>query len=221
MSGVQDMFVAGTDTTATTLEWAMAELARHPEVMKKAQDEIRPVAETKGEVEETDLHRFRYLKAVIKETLRLYPPVPLHVPRESLQKCTLHGYDIPEKTRVLINAYAIGRDSNSWSNPTVFDPERFIETEIEFRGQDFRYIPFGGGRRGCPGYAFGLATIEITLARLLYHFDWKLPPGTGPDDVDLDESFGLSTKKKTALKLVPTENKKHGLKKDGARVSPI
>ncbi|KAI3733404.1 hypothetical protein L6452_12847 [Arctium lappa] len=96
-----------------------------------------------------------------------------------------------------------------------------VLTEIEFRGPDFRYIPFGGGRRGCPGYAFGLATVEITLARLLYHFDWDLLPGTGPEDVDLDESFGLSTKKKTALKLVPTESKKHGLKKDGARVSPI
>ncbi|KVI05728.1 cytochrome P450 [Cynara cardunculus var. scolymus] len=178
------------------------------------------MAETKGEIEETELHHFRYLKAVIKETMRLHPPVPLLVPRESMQKCTLQGYDIPERTRILINTYAIGRDPNSWPNPMVYDPERFVETEVDFRGQDFRFLPFGGGRRGCPGYAFGLATIELTLARLLYHFDWKLPPGTGPDDVDLDEIFGLATRKKTALKLIPTENRNYGLKKDGPRVSP-
>ncbi|KAJ9554517.1 hypothetical protein OSB04_018562 [Centaurea solstitialis] len=216
---VLDMFVAGTDTSSATLEWAMTELARHTEVLKKAQAEIRPVAEPKGSVEETDLHHFRYLKAVIKETMRLHPPVPLLVPRESMQECTLQGYDIPEKTRVFINTYAIGRDPNAWPNPTVYDPERFVEAEVDFRGQDFRFLPFGGGRRGCPGYAFGLATIELTLARLLYHFDWKLPPGMGPDDVNLDEIFGLATRKKTALKVVPTL--KHGIKKDGSRVSPI
>ncbi|GJR16119.1 cytochrome P450 71A1-like protein, partial [Tanacetum coccineum] len=216
-----DMFVAGTDTTSATIEWVMTELARHPKVLKKAQNEIRGITESKGEVEEGDLHHFHYLKAVIKETMRLHPPVPLLVPRESTQKCTLQGYDIPEKTRVLINTYAIGRDPNSWENPLVYDPERFVETEVDFRGQDFRFLPFGGGRRGCPGYAFGLATIELALARLLYHFDWSLPNGVGPDDVNLDEIFGLATRKKTALKLVPTENTDHGLRKNGAPVSPI
>ncbi|PWA73981.1 cytochrome P450 [Artemisia annua] len=218
---VLDMFVAGTDTTSATLEWVMTELARHPKVLKKAQDEIRSITQTKGNVDESELHYFHYLKAVIKETMRLHPPVPLLVPRESTQKCTLQGYDIPEKTRVLINTYAIGRDPNSWENPLVYDPERFVETEVDFRGQDFRFLPFGGGRRGCPGYAFGLATIELALARLLYHFDWSLPNGVGPDDVNLDEIFGLATRKKTALKLVPTENTNRGLRKNGAPVSPI
>ncbi|XP_071716977.1 tryptamine 5-hydroxylase-like [Rutidosis leptorrhynchoides] len=200
---VLDMFVAGTDTTSATLEWAMTELVRHPKVVEKAQTEIKSIAEIKGEVEESDLHNFNYLKAVIKETMRLRTAVPLLVPRESMQKCTIEGYDIPQKTRVLINTYAIGRDPNSWENPLVYDPERFVENEADFRGQDFRFLPFGGGRRGCPGYSFGLATIELTLARLLYHFDWKLPNGVGPDDVNLDEIFGLATRKKTALILVP------------------
>lgn len=203
------MFVAGTDTTSATLEWAMTELTRHPKVMKKAQDEIRGIAGSKGEVEESHLHHFHYLKCVIKETMRLHPPAPLLVPRESMQNCTLNGYDIPEKTRVLINTYAIGRDPDSWENPLVYDPERFV-MDVDFRGQDFRFLPFGSGRRGCPGFAFGLATIELALARLLYHFDWELPCGIGPDDVDLQEIFGLATRKKKALKLVPTKNKNHG-----------
>nr|XP_043621458.1 tryptamine 5-hydroxylase-like [Erigeron canadensis] len=217
---VLDMFVAGTDTTSATLEWTMTELARHPEVMKKAQDEIRGIANRKDEVEESDLHNVHYIKAVIKETMRLHPSVPLLVPRESMQSCTLQGYDIPAKTRVLINTYAIGRDPNSWENPLAYNPERFMKEEVDFRGQDFRFLPFGGGRRGCPGFAFGLATIELALARLLYHFDWELPNGIGPDDVDLGEIFGLATRKNTALKLLPIKNTNYGIEKDGTRFSP-
>ncbi|CAL8092156.1 unnamed protein product [Prunus armeniaca] len=204
---VLDMFVAGTDTTSATLEWAMTELVRHPNVMKKAQEQVRKFASGTGKVDESHLQHFDYLKAVIKETMRLHPPVPLLVPRESMEKCTLDGYEIPEKTRVLINAYAIARDPQSWDNPLEFRPERFQDAgnvNVNVVDQDFRFLPFGGGRRGCPGYGFGLATVEIALARLLCHFDWALPQGVGPDDVDLDEIFGLATRKKSALVLVPT-----------------
>ncbi|XP_002515012.2 tryptamine 5-hydroxylase [Ricinus communis] len=204
---VLDMFVAGTDTSSATLEWVFTELARHPRVMKKAQEEVRMIASGNGKVDESDLQHLHYMKAVIKETMRLHPPVPLLVPRESMEKCALDGYEIPAKTRVLINTYAIGRDPKSWENPLDYDPERFMEDDIDFKDQDFRFLPFGGGRRGCPGYSFGLATIEITLARLLYHFDWALPHGVEADDVDLSEVFGLATRKKTALVLVPTANK--------------
>ncbi|XP_043724225.1 tryptamine 5-hydroxylase-like, partial [Telopea speciosissima] len=213
---VLDMFVAGTDTTAATLEWTMTELARHPEVMEKAQLEVRKVARSDGTVQEHHLHQLHYLKAVIKETLRLHHPVPLLVPRESIEKCTLDDdgiYEIPAKTRVLINAYAIGRDPQYWDNPLDYNPERFItDTNIDVKDQDFRLLPFGGGRRGCPGYSFALATIEIALARLLYHFDWALPLGVTADDVDLTEIFGLATRKKVALVLLPISNKDYEFK---------
>ncbi|XP_023922777.1 tryptamine 5-hydroxylase [Quercus suber] len=209
---VLDMFVAGTDTSSATLEWTMTELARHPMVMKKAQDEVRNVASSLGKVEESHLQHLHYLKAVIKETMRLHPPVPLLVPRESMEKCNLDGYEIAAKTRVLINTYAIGRDPTSWENPLEYNPERFINKNIEVKDQDFRFLPFGGGRRGCPGYSFGLATVEIALARLLYHFDWALPQGVGADDMDLGEIFGLATRKKTAIVLVPTANKQYEFK---------
>ncbi|KAF5823057.1 putative cytochrome P450 [Helianthus annuus] len=205
---VLDMFVAGTDTTSATLEWAMTELVLHPKVMKKAQDEIRGIVGSKGEVEERHLHQFHYLTCVIKETMRLHPAAPLLVPRESMQRCTLNGYDVPEKTRVLVNAYAIGRDPNLWENPLVYDPERFVGKDIDFKGHDFRFLPFGSGRRGCPGSAFGLATVQLALAQLLHHFNWE---HSGPStDVDLEEIFGLAIRKKTALILVPTNNKNPG-----------
>ncbi|XP_059657768.1 tryptamine 5-hydroxylase-like [Cornus florida] len=207
---VLDMFVAGTDTTSATLEWTMTELARHPRVMKKAQDEVRKIAGSEGSVEESHLQHLHYLKSVIKETMRLHPPVPLLVPRESMESCILNGYQVPAKTRVLINTYAIGRDADSWENPLEYNPERFEDTGIDFRGQDFRFLPFGGGRRGCPGFSFGLATIEIALARLLYHFDWELPQGVGANDVNMEEIFGLAIRKKSALTLLPTANEDFG-----------
>ncbi|OWM76168.1 hypothetical protein CDL15_Pgr009814 [Punica granatum] len=205
---VLDMFVAGTDTTAVTLEWTLTELVKHPEVLKKAQAEICSQAYLKESGNEVDFRDFVYMKAVIRETLRLHPPVPLLVPRESMERCTLDGYEVPARTRVLINTYAIGRDADSWDDPLEFRPERFEDANrVEMKDRDFRFLPFGGGRRGCPGSSFGLATVEITLARLLYHFDWALPRGIVPDDVDMDEVFGLATRKKSALILVPTVHK--------------
>ncbi|EXB82436.1 Cytochrome P450 71A1 [Morus notabilis] len=204
---VLDMFVAGTDTTSAVLEWTMTELVRHPRVMKKAQEEVRKIVGSTGKVDESHLQHLHYMKAVVKETMRLHPPVPLLVPRESMEDCVLDGYEIPAKTRVLINSYAIGRDPKSWEDPLNYDPERFENHNMDFKDQDFKFLPFGGGRRGCPGYAFGLATMELALALLLYHFDWELPQGVGADDVNLDEIFGLATRKKTPLILVPTANK--------------
>ncbi|KAG6654855.1 tryptamine 5-hydroxylase-like [Carya illinoinensis] len=209
---VLDMFVAGTDTSSATLEWTMTELFRHPMVMKKAQEEVRNIASSTGKFEESHLPHLNYLKAVIKETMRLHPPVPLLVPRESMEKCNLDGYEIPAKTRVLVNSYAIGRDPKSWENPLEYNPERFMDVDIDAKDKDFRFLPFGGGRRGCPGYSFALATVEIALARLLCHYDWALPQGVGADDMDLSEIFGLATRKKTPIVLVPTANPQYEFK---------
>ncbi|GMI87718.1 cytochrome P450, family 71, subfamily B, polypeptide 35 [Hibiscus trionum] len=205
---VLDMFVAGTDTTAATLEWTMTELAKHPELMKQAQQEVRTVARRTGKVvDESHRQHLHFIKSAIKETTRLHPSVPLLVPRESMDECILDGYKIPAKTRVLINTYAIGRDPDAWDNPLQYNPQRFEDSNVDVKDQDFRFLPFGGGRRGCPGYTFGLATVEIALARLLFHFDWELPRGYSTDDVDVSEIFGLATRKRTPLVLVPTVNK--------------
>ncbi|XP_068667308.1 tryptamine 5-hydroxylase-like [Aristolochia californica] len=211
---VLDMFVAGTDTTSATLEWTMTELARHPNIMTQAQEEVRRVAGTKGHVGEDDLQYLPYMKAVIKETLRLHPPVPLLVPRESIEECTIDGYKIPVGSRVFINTYAMGRDPQVWDDPLSYRPERFFGSSIDIKGQDFELLPFGGGRRGCPGYNFGLATVEIALASLLYHFDWELPEGVGAGDVDLSEIFGLATRKKVPLVLVPKKKTGYEFKLD-------
>ncbi|XWS69149.1 hypothetical protein CRYUN_Cryun04dG0154800 [Craigia yunnanensis] len=121
--------------------------------------------------------------------------------------CIIDGYKIPAQTRVMINTYAIGRDANSRENPLEYNPKRFEDTTVDVQDQDFRFLTFGGGRRGCPGYTFGLATVEIALARLLFHFDWALPQGVGTDDVDFNETFGLAMRKITPLVPVPTVNK--------------
>ncbi|KAL6905842.1 hypothetical protein ACP4OV_003443 [Aristida adscensionis] len=201
---VLDMFVAGTDTTFATLEWVMTELVRHPRILKKAQDEVRRVVGDKGRVEESDLGELHYMRAIIKETFRLHPAVPLLVPRESVAPCTLGGFDIAAKTRVFINTFAMGRDPEIWENPLEYSPERFENAggEIDLKDPDYKLLPFGGGRRGCPGYTFALATVQVSLASLLYHFEWALPAGVRAEDVSLDESFGLATRKKEPLFVV-------------------
>lgn len=209
---VSDMFVAGVDPSTATLEWIMTDLARHPRVMKKAQEEVRRVVSASGSgsgtVEESHIQQLKYMKALIKESMRLHP-VNLLIPRESSDKCMLEGYEIPARTRILINNHAIGRDPKLFENPNDFIPERFQQEEDikDFKDEDFRFMPFGGGRRGCPGYGFGSITVQWAVARLLYHFDWALPPGVGPGDVDLREVFGLAARKRVPLALIPTLNR--------------
>ncbi|XP_020098647.1 cytochrome P450 71A1-like [Ananas comosus] len=172
-----DMFAAGTDTSFTTIDWIMAELIKHPKIMERAQEEVRRVVGSSPNVEEELLEGMYYLKDVVKETLRLHAPIPLLVPRETIEDTQLEGFDIPAKTRVIINAWAIGRDPKLWERAEEFWPERFTNSPIDFRGQYFEFIPFGSGRRGCPGINFAMSVIELVLANLLYHFDWELPHG--------------------------------------------
>ncbi|CAD6247808.1 unnamed protein product [Miscanthus lutarioriparius] len=197
-----DMFGAGSETSATTLQWAMAELMRNPRVMRKAQDEVRRALADHGKVTEDRLTSLRYLPLVIKETLRLHPAAPLLLPRECGSPCQVLGFDIPEGTMVIVNGWAIGRDPAHWDNPDEFVPERFDRGERDFKGTDFEFIPFGAGRRMCPGMAFGLAHIELALAALLFHFDWELPGGMAAERLDMTEAFGITTGLKTDLVLV-------------------
>jgi cytochrome P450 len=198
------MFVAGTDTSSTALEWLMAELIKNPRIMKRAQEEVRRVVNKKSKIDVNDINKMDYLKCILKETLRLHPPLPLLLSRETLMNVKIGGYDIPEKTRVYINAWAIQRDPKVWERPEEFLPERFEDNPIDFKGQDFEFIPFGGGRRGCPGLTFGVASVEYVVANILYWLDWKLP-GTSVkgEDLDMSEFNGLSVTKKIPLHLVP------------------
>ncbi|CAN0923813.1 Desmethyl-deoxy-podophyllotoxin synthase [Linum grandiflorum] len=195
-----DLFIAGTDTSSTTVEWAMSEMMKNPEVMKKAQEE----------------------NSVIKETFRLHPPAPLLLPRESKRDCVVAGYEIPEKTKVIVNAWAIGRDPGTWEDPERFVPERFDGSEIDFKGMHFELIPFGAGRRICPGIAFGMANVELPVAQLLYHFDWELPDGVGVEDFDMTEDFAATMGRKNPLWLVPRVHRFPDIRKmDGEEIDLV
>jgi cytochrome P450 len=198
---IQDVFLGGTDTSATTITWAMTELIKNPEVMAKAQTEIRQAASDNTNFDKNTLS---YLQLVMKETLRLHPPGPLLAPRLCKESCQVLGYTIPSGARMVINAWALGRNPDYWNNPDEFKPERFITNAIDFKGKDFEFVPFGAGRRMCPGLKFGMTLVEEALASLLLHFDWKLPDGLKPEDVDVTETFGLVAAKKKPLYLVPT-----------------
>lgn len=182
----------------------MSELLKNPGLMKKAQTEVRQVFNSKANVNENGLHELKFLESVFKETLRLHPPAPLLVPRESMENCVINGYDIPAKTRVIVNGWAIGRDPNFWSDPEVFSPERFLDTSIDYKGTEFEYIPFGAGRRMCPGILFSRPNVMLPLAQLLYHFDWKISGGTNQKDLDMTEEFGLIVRRKNDLLLIST-----------------
>uniref|UniRef100_A0A2C9UJ86 Cytochrome P450 n=1 Tax=Manihot esculenta TaxID=3983 RepID=A0A2C9UJ86_MANES len=198
---LMDMFIGGTDTTATTMEWTMAELMKNPSIMKKAQEEVRRVVGNKLKVDESDLDQMTYLKCIVKETLRHHSGI---IPRQTTTSIKLEGYDIPSNTKVLINAWGIQRDPRIWEKPDDYIPERFIDNPTDFKSQDKKYIPFGFGRRVCPGISFALKEVEYVLANLLFLFDWKLPDGQGPEDLDMSEVFYLVNRKKESLMIVPT-----------------
>ncbi|KAH9763648.1 cytochrome P450 71A22 [Citrus sinensis] len=198
---LQDVFGPGTDSTHTVLEWAMTELLRHPEMMEAVQNEVRRIVGQKSDITEEDLNDMHYLKAVIKETLRFHPPVPLLVPRQSTQQVKINGYDVAAGTQVYINYWAISRDPASWDQAEEFRPERFLNSSISFQGHDVQFIPFGAGRRGCPGTDFAMRMIELALASLLREFDWSFPDqeAKGQQRLDVPESNGLTIHRKFPL----------------------
>ncbi|KAG5537010.1 hypothetical protein RHGRI_024448 [Rhododendron griersonianum] len=199
-------FAAGTDTTSTFLEWAMSELLRNPRVMIKVQDEVREILSLTGkaEIAEDDLEHMQYLKAVIKEALRLHPSVPLLVPHEAREDIRVMGYDITAGTMVITNAWAIGRDPSTWDEPDEFRPERFLNCPIDFRGHDFQLIPFGAGRRGCPGISFATVIGELVFANLLHKFNWSMPGGAKAEDLDMTECTGAIAHREFPLLAIAT-----------------
>lgn len=195
---MQDMFAAGIDTTFTTLVWVMSEIIRNPRVMEKLQLEVIKIGQGRTMFMEEDLEKLQYLKAVIKETLRLHPPIPI-IPRQSTQDVKLMGYDIPAGMQVFINVWAIGREHALREEPTRFIPERFLENLTDYKEIRFDWLPFGGGRRGCPGIQFGVDIIELALANLVYKFDFKLPNGVKNEELDMSENYGITTQRKSSL----------------------
>ncbi|KAH9804150.1 hypothetical protein KPL71_002020 [Citrus sinensis] len=200
---ISDIFGAGSETSATTVDWAMCEMIKNPRVIKKAEAEAREVFNRRGKVDETGIKEMMYMKLVVKETLRLHPPGPLLLPRECGERCKINGFDIPVKAKVIVNAWSIGRDPKYWTEPESFIPERFLDYSVDYKGTNFAYIPFGAGRRICPGTSFGLASVELTLAMLLYHFEWKLPNGMKHEDLDMTEAFGTTVRRKQDLCMIP------------------
>ncbi|CAA7400092.1 unnamed protein product [Spirodela intermedia] len=199
-----DMITAGMDTTVISVEWAMAEVIRNPRVQAKAQEELDRVVGKERVLSETDFPNLPYLQWVAKEALRLHPPTPLMLPHKAATAVKLGGYDIPKGSNVLVNVWAIARDPAVWKDPLVFRPERFSEEDVDAKGHDFRLLPFGAGRRVCPGAQLGINMAQSMLGHLLHQFRWELPEGVSPEDLDMEESPGLVTFMRTPLRAVAT-----------------
>ncbi|KAL8127575.1 cytochrome P450 93A3-like [Apium graveolens] len=210
---ILDVFVAGTETSAITTEWALAELINHPNIMKKARQEIDTVVGKNKLVEESDIANLPYLQAIVKETLRLHPTGPLIV-REASEDSTIANYHIPAKTRLFVNVWALGRDSNYWENALEFKPERYLmssedirdgKSQLDVRGQHFHLLPFGSGRRGCPGTSLALQVVQTTLAVLIQCFEWEVrgEGKNGENTVNMEEGIGLTLPRAHPLVCVP------------------
>ncbi|XVF03643.1 hypothetical protein REPUB_Repub05bG0010800 [Reevesia pubescens] len=200
---IQDIFGAGSEKSAATVEWAMSEILKNPELLKKAQNEVRRLFGENGKVNEEKIHELKFLRSIVKETLRLHPPVALNI-RECRENCVINGYNIPYKTQVLINAWAVQSDPCYWKEAEKFYPERFLDdNSIDFRGTNFEYIPFGAGKRICPAISFALPGIELPLANLLYYFHWKVPNEMKYKDLEINESFGVTARRQNDLFVIP------------------
>lgn len=204
---MQDLFTAGTDTSSSTVEWAIAELIRHPNLMAQAQKELDQVVGPNRLVKEADLPNLTFLQAIIKETFRLHPSTPLSLPRMAEESCEINGYFIPKGSTVLVNVWAIARDPDSWSDPLEFRPNRFLpggeKPNADVRGNDFEVIPFGAGRRICAGMNLGLRMVQLLTASLIHAFDWELPNGLKVENLNMEEAYGLTLQRASPLMVHP------------------
>lgn len=202
---IMDVMFGGTETVASAMEWAMSELMRNPEELKRVQQELAAVVGLDRRVEESDIEKLTYLKCSVKETLRLHPPIPLLL-HETAEDATVGGYFVPKGSRVMINVWAIGRDKDSWEDPEEFRPSRFLDSSApDFKGSHFEFIPFGSGRRSCPGMQLGLYALDLALAHLLHCFTWELPNGMRASEMDTSDVFGLTAPRASRLIAVPAK----------------
>ncbi|KAM7526139.1 hypothetical protein LguiA_016041 [Lonicera macranthoides] len=200
---ILEIFQAGTETTSSTTEWAMTELLCNPETMTKVKAELVSVVGPNRKFEESDIDNLPYLQAVLKETLRLHPPIPFLVPRKAIQDTNYMGYNIPKNTQLFVNVWAIGRDEECWDDPLSFKPERFLGSKIDFKGQHFEFIPFGAGRRMCAGVPLGHRMLQLVLGSLLHEFDWKLENHITPESMDMKDKMGVTVRKLESLIAIP------------------
>ncbi|XP_058006183.1 cytochrome P450 81Q32-like [Hevea brasiliensis] len=186
----QAFILAGTDTSAATLEWAMSNLLNHPGVLEKAKAEIDAEVGQGRLIDESDLSKLPYLQAIITQTLRLYPVAPLLIPHMSSENCSVGGYDVPKDTILLINAWAIHRDPEVWDDPEGFKPERMLENGTGI--DSCKILPFGMGRRACPGMGLANRVVGLTLGSLIQCFEWKR---VGVEEIDMMEGTGITMPK--------------------------
>jgi len=202
------MFAGGTETTSSATEWIISELMRNPDVMAKAQAEVRRVFDNVSPQDhEAKMDELHYIKMVIKESLRLNPVVPLLIPHLCRETCNVGGFQVTEGTRVMINAWAMARSPEYWHDAEKFRPESFEDGMLDFKCSRFEYLPFGAGRRRCPGDTFGLAVLELIIARILYYIDWSLPVGMEPEDIDMEMIIEATARRKNQLHLVASPYK--------------
>ncbi|KAF5935475.1 hypothetical protein HYC85_026604 [Camellia sinensis] len=201
-----ELISAGTDTSTSTIEWAMAELIKNPESMNKVREEL--AREINHDfAKESHLPQLPYLQACVKETLRLHPPAPILIPHRALESCTVMNYAIPKNAQLVVNVWAIGRDPTIWVEPLKFNPERFLNSALDFKGGDYEFVPFGAGRRICPGLSMAAKQVPLVLASLIHFFDWSLPLGISPNELDMTEKFALTLQREQPLLVIPKVRK--------------
>ncbi|PWA95842.1 cytochrome P450 [Artemisia annua] len=197
-----DVMIAGTETTAKLSEWAMAEILKNHNVLKRVQEELAEVVGLNNIVEESHLPKLQYLDATVKETFRLHPVTPFLVPRSSSKACVVGGYTIPKDCTVFLNVWSIQQDPRYWENPLEFKPERFLTGKWDYNGNNLKFFPFGSGRRLCPGIVLAEKMQMFILASLLHSFNWSLPKG---EEHDLSENFGVTLNKRKPLFVIPSQ----------------
>lgn len=205
---LQNLFTAGTDTSSSTVEWAIAELISHPDLLAQAQQELDKVVGPNRLVTEADLAHLTFLQAIVKETFRLHPSTPLSLPRMATESCEINGYFILKGATLLTNVWAIARDPDAWAEPLEFRPSRFLQgcgekVNVDVRGNDFELIPFGAGRRICAGMSLGLRMVQLLTASLVHAFDWELPDGQSVEKLNMDEAYGLTLQRASPLLVHP------------------
>lgn len=207
---MKDYFTAATDTTAITVEWTISELINNPRVLKKAQEEVDQVSQHERLISESDIPNLPYINAIIKETMRLHPPITMLM-RKGVLDCVVNGYFIPKDTVVCVNIWAMGRDPNVWESPLDFRPERFLEGKESVRdvkGHHFELLPFGSGRRGCPGLPLAQQELPVVIGSLVQCFTFKPLDSEGKimgdgEKVDMSERPGLTAPRASDLHCVP------------------